>query len=136
MDSKLSLGLRVRASLRNEGRSRKGYKIQCLQMPLFWFMSFTNKIKRIKDKIFCFNVRLWPNPCTRHTLRIHGAGCNSKELHGIRMSEFPSLLLEKRATTGSLSQNLFCHLQANSEWLTILELLKWKKKTNKGVVTS
>ena len=100
-------------------------------MPLFWFVSFTNGIKR-RDKIFCFDIWLGPNPCTQHTLRIHKARFNSKELCGIRMSEVPHLLLRKWATTGPLSQNLFCHLQANGEWLTILESLKKKKENKQG----
>ena len=100
----------------------------CLQIPLFWFMSSNNKNKRIRDKIFCFDIRLGPNPCTRHTTCIHGVGCNSAELCGIRMSEFPPLFLGKQAMIGSLSQNLFCQLQAKGEWLTILESLKKKNK--------
>ena len=32
------------------------------------------------------------------------------------------------AMIGSLSRNLFCHLQANGEWLIILESLKEKRK--------
>ena len=108
-------------------------------MPLFWFSSFANRIKRIRDKTFCFDVRFRPNPCTRHTSHIHGVGCNSGELCGISISEVPHLLLRKQAMIGSLSQNPFCHLQANSEWLTILESLKKKKekkkkKTNKGTL--
>ena len=100
-------------------------------MPLFWFMSFANGIKRIRDKTFCFDIQLRLNPCTQHTSHIHGAGCNSKELHGIRMSKVPPLLLGKWATTSSLSQNLFCYLQANGKWLAILESLKKKKKKYK-----
>ena len=128
MGPKPTLGLKILASLRNEGPNRKGCKIRCLQMPLFWFISFVNGIKRIREKKFCFDVRLRPNPRTRHTSRIHGAGCNSEELCGIRMSEFLPLLLRKQATIGSLSQNLFCQLQAKGEWLTILESLKKKNK--------
>ena len=100
-------------------------------MPLFWFSSFANRIKRIRDKTFCFDVRFRPNPCTRHTSHIHGVGCNSGELCGISISEVPHLLLRKQAMIGSLSQNPFCHLQANSEWLTILESLKKKKEKKK-----
>ena len=99
-------------------------------MFLIWFVSFTNGIKRIRDKTFCFDVWLGPNPRTWHTLCIHGAGCNSEELCGIRMSEFSPLLLKKREMIGSLSQNLFCQLQSKGEWLTILESLKRKKQTN------
>ena len=109
-------------------------------MPIFWFVSFANRIKRIRDKTFCSDVRLAPNPCSRHTSCIHGAGCNSGELCGICMSEVPLLLLRKRATIGLLSQNLFCHLHANGKWLIILESLKKKKKkkkkTNTGALTS
>ena len=126
----MALGLRVRASLGNKGQSCKGYKIWCRQIPLFWFVSFTNRIKRIRDKIFCFDIWLGLNPRTRHTSCIHGMGCNSKELRVIRMSKVPHLLLKKQVTIGSLSQNLFFHLQANGEWLIILESLK-KKKENK-----
>ena len=50
----------------------------------------------------------------------------------IRMSKVPPLLLEKRAMTGLLSQNLFCHLQANGKCLTILESLKKKKGNKQG----
>ena len=98
-------------------------------MPFFWFMSSANGIKRISCKKFCFNVRLESNPRTRHTTRIHGAGCYSAEPRGIRMSKFPPLLLRKRATTSSLSQNLFCQLQVKGEWLAILESLKKEKQT-------
>ena len=104
--------------------------MRSLQMPLFWFVSFANEIKRIRYKTFCFDVRLGPNPCTQHIKCIHGAGCNSAELLGIHMSKFPPLLLRKWATIGSLSQNLFCKLQAKGEWLTILGSLK--KKNNQG----
>ena len=44
------------------------------------------------------------------------------------MSEFPPLLLKKRAMTGSLSQNLFFHLQAKGKQLTSLESVKKKNK--------
>ena len=44
------------------------------------------------------------------------------------MSEFPPLLLEKHATTSSLSHNLFCQLQTKGKWLIILESLKTKNK--------
>ena len=97
-------------------------------MPLFWFVNSTNGIKRIRDKTFCFVVRLRPNLRTWQTTCIHGTGCNPIELRGIRMSEFPPLLLRKRATTSPLSQNLFCQLQAKGEWLIILESLKRKNK--------
>ena len=101
-------------------------------MPLFWFMSSANRIKIIRDKTFCFDVWLGPNPHKWHTSRIHGASCNFEELRGIRMFEVPPLFLGKRTMTGSLSQNLLFHLQANGKWLTILDLLKKKnKKTNK-----
>ena len=82
----------------------------------------TNRIKRIRDNTFCFNIRLRLNPCTLQTR------CNSVELHGIRMSEVPPLLLGKWVRIGSLSQNLFCQLQAKGKWLTILESLKKKNK--------
>ena len=49
-------------------------------MPLFWFVSFANRFRRIRDKTFCFDVWLEPNPCTWHTSCIQGAGYNSKEL--------------------------------------------------------
>ena len=91
-------------------------------------MSSVDEIKRIRGKTFCFNVQLRPNPRTQHTKCIHRAGCNSIESRGIRMSEFPPLLLRKRATTSPLSQNLFCQLQAKGEWLIILESLKRKNK--------
>ena len=91
-------------------------------------MSFANGIKRIRDKTFCFDIWLKPNLHTWHTTRIHRARYNSAELRGIRMSEFPPLLLRKWAMIGSLSQNLFCQLQAKSKWLTILESLKKKNK--------
>ena len=70
--------------------------------------------------MFCFDVRLRPNLRTRHTSRIYGAGCNSEEFHGIRMSKFPPMLLEKRVTIGSLSQSMLCQLQVKGESLTIL----------------
>ena len=38
------------------------------------------------------------------------------------------MLLKKRATTGSLSKNLFCQLQAKGKWLTILDSLKMKNE--------
>ena len=97
-------------------------------MPLFWFMNFANVINIIKDKTFCFDVQLRPNPRTWHTTRIHMARCNSAKLREICMFKFPPLLLEKRAIAGLLSQNLFCQLQARGKWLTILESLKKKKK--------
>ena len=122
------MGLKVWASLKDRGPSLKRYKMRCLQMPLFWFVSFANEIKRIRDKTFYFDIWLEPNPCIWHTSRIYGAGCNSKKLRGICISKVLPLLLEKWATTCLLSQNLFYHLQANGEWLTILESLKKKRK--------
>ena len=101
-------------------------------MPLFWSVSFANGIKRIRDKTFYFDVRLEPNPHAWHTSCIHGAGCNSEKLRGIRRSEVSPLLLGKWAMTCSLSQKLFCHLQANGEWLTILESLKKNKENKQG----
>ena len=97
-------------------------------------MSFVDGIKRIRDKTFCFDIRLGPNPHTRHTSHIHGAGCNFGGLRGIRMSKVSPFLLEKWAMTSSLYQNLFCDLNTNGEWLTILESLRKKKKTNKGAL--
>ena len=102
--------------------NRKGYKMRCLQIH------FTNGIKRIRDKTFCFDVWLGPNPCTWHIARIHGVGCKFAESRGIRMFEFAPLLLWKWAMTSSLSQNSFYQLQAKCEWLTILESLKKKNK--------
>ena len=51
----LALGLKVWASLGNEGLIRMKYKMRCLHVPLFWFVSFTNGIKIIKDK----NILFW-----------------------------------------------------------------------------
>ena len=110
------------------GLSCKEYKMRCLQMPFFWFMSFVNGIKRTRDKTFCFNIWLEPNPCTQHRTHIHGEVCNSTELREIHMFEFPPLLLEKRATTSSLSHYLFCQLQIKGKWLIILESQKMKNK--------
>ena len=110
LDPKPTIGLRISSSLGNGGPSHKGYKMQCLLMPLFWFVRFANEIKRIRDKTFCFDIRLGPNPRTQHTKHIHGPRCNSTELCGIHMSEFPPLLLRKRKMIGSLSQNLFFQL--------------------------
>ena len=56
LGSKLALGFRIWASLDNRGPSRKGYKLRCLQMPLFWFESFVDEIKRIRDKIYFFLI--------------------------------------------------------------------------------
>ena len=127
MSLKPTLGFRISTSLGNRGLSRKGYKMLCLPMPLFLFVSSTNKIKRIRDKIFFFNVRLNPNPQTRQTTRMHGAGCNSVEFCGICKYKVPPLLLEKWAMTGLLFQNFFCQLQAKGEWLTILVTKKEKQ---------
>ena len=124
MSLKQTLGFRILASLGNGCLNRKGYKMRCLQIH------FTNGIKRIRDKTFCFDVWLGPNPCTWHIARIHGVGCKFAESRGIRMFEFAPLLLWKWAMTSSLSQNSFYQLQAKCEWLTILESLK--KKTNKA----
>ena len=44
-----------------------------------------------------------------------GQGVTREELRGIHMFKFPHLLLGKRATMGSLFQNLFCQLQAKGE---------------------
>ena len=114
------------------GSTRKGYKMSCLKMPLFWFVSSANGIKRIRDKTFWFDTRLKPNPCTRQTTHVHGVGCNSTELRGILMSEALLVLLEKRAMTASLSQKLFCQLQGKGTWLTIKESLKGKTNMANG----
>ena len=45
-----------------EARVVRGTKCGFYKYPLFWFVSFANRIKRIRDKTFCFDVRLWPNP--------------------------------------------------------------------------
>ena len=107
---KPTLGLRVLPSLGNGGLSHKWYKIRSLQMPFFWFMSSAIGIRRKRDKTFCFDVWFGPNPRTRQTTHIHGARCNSVELRGIRMFEVPQVLLEKRVTIGSISQNLVFQL--------------------------
>ena len=75
LGSKLALGHRVCTSLGNGGPIRKGYKMQCQQMPIFWFISFTNRIKRIRDKTFCFDVRSGPIHAhdTHHTYMGWGA---------------------------------------------------------------
>ena len=86
-------------------------------------MSFANEIKRIRDKTFCFDTWLRPNPCTRHTSHIHGAGCSSRELRGIRMFEVPPLLLGKWATTFAIPE--FVLPLASKWWVTK------KKKENK-----
>ena len=106
------LGSRVWALLGNEGLSRKRYKMRCLQMPFFWFMNFANKIKRIRDKTFCFDIRLELNPRIWQTIHIHGVRFNSKELWGIHTPKVPRVLLGKRATIGSLSQNLVCQFSS------------------------
>ena len=116
------LGLRVMSSLGNEGSSHKKYKMRCLQLPLFWFVSSANKIKRKRDKIFCFDVRLKPNPSIWQTTCIHGVGCNFEKLCRIRMSEVPQVLLEKWVITDSLSKSLVCQ----GKWLIILESLRRK----------
>ena len=126
-----NLGYRILTSFGNKIWVVSGTKCDVYKCPSFdsWApLSEFKRIKRIGNKIFCFNVQLRPNLCTWQTTCIHGVGCNSIELRGIHMSEFPPLLLRKRATTGSLSKNLFCQLQAKGEWLTILKSLKKKNK--------
>ena len=60
-------------------------------------------------------------------------GTTSKSCLGFRMSEFPPLLLEKRATASSLSQNLFWQLQAQ----TIKQGCSYElKQPNKSALTS
>ena len=132
MGPKLTLSLRILASLGNGGLSHKGYKMWCLQMPLFWFVNCANGIKRIRDKKICFDIRLGLNPRIWLISCIHRAGCNPKELGGICMFELPPLLLEKWAMTGLLSHNLFFQLQAKDNWLNILKSLKKKKKNKQG----
>jgi len=78
-------------------------------------MSSANGIKKIRDKKFCFDVWLGPNPHTQKTIRIHRAGCNSAKLCGICMFEVLGVLLGKRVMIGSLSKNLVCQLQAKGE---------------------
>jgi len=72
---KPTLGFRILPSLGNECLNRKGYKMRCLQMPLFWFVSYANGIKRVRHKTFCFNIRLGPNHAhgTQHTYMGRGA---------------------------------------------------------------
>ena len=72
---------------------------------------------------------------TAHVQAMHMAH-NTHTWGGVRLHRvtwdsyvrIPPLLLEKWSTTGSLSQNLFCLLQAKGEWLIILESLKKKDK--------
>ena len=54
------------------GINSKGYKIRCLQMSYFWFVSFASGIKRIRDKTFYFYIQLGPNPRTWQRTHIHG----------------------------------------------------------------
>ena len=89
LDRKSTLSLGVMLSLENWGLSHKGYKMRCLQLPFFLFVSSVNGIKWKREIFFCFDVQLKPNPCTQQTTRIHGARCNSAELNEICMSEVP-----------------------------------------------
>ena len=100
--------------------------MRCLQLPLFWFVSFTNGIKRKKDKTFCFDVQLRPNQCTWQTC-IHEARCKTQKLCGIRLSKVPRLLLEKRVTTCSQYKSLVCRL-LNKRWLTHYPKVTKKEK--------
>ena len=130
-----NLGFRILTSFGNKIWVVSGTKCDVYKCPSFdsWApLSEFKWIKRIGNKIFCFNVQLKPNPRTWQTTHIKRARCNSTELLGIHMSKFPPLLLRKWALTSSLSQNLFFQLEAKGEWLTILESFKMKKKTNKA----
>ena len=112
-------------------------------MPLFWFVNFTNRIKRIRDKTFCFNVQLGPNPHTQHTSRIHGEGCNSEELRGICMFEPTFVAWETRNNRFTISKPI---LPIASKRRVTPKVTKKEKQTrptdatinqtNKGVLTS
>ena len=119
------------SSLGNWGPSRKGYKMRCLQLPFFWFMSSAKGIKwkREKKKRFCFDIQLEPNPRIWQTTRLHGAGCNSTELHGICMSKVPQVLLGKRVTTNSLSKNLVFQFSGKRRVTHYLWVTKKEKQT-------
>ena len=137
MGHKPTLSLRISASLGNRGPSYKGYKMRYLQMPLFWFISFVIGIKRIRDKTFCFNVRLGTNPHTQHTSCIHGAGRDFAKLCGIHLFEFPPLLLGKWATIGWISRTCFANCkQKVSGSLSLKAVAHLKRKTNKGALMS
>jgi len=62
-------------------------------MPLFWFVSFTNGIKRIRDRTFCSDIHLGPNPRTWHTSRIHRAGCIFERLRQILYVQIPTFVV-------------------------------------------
>ena len=114
MGPKPTLGLRILASLGNEGSSCKRFKMRCLQMPLFWFMSFVHGIKRIRDKTFCFDIWLGPNLCTRKVT-------------------WDSYFRIATFVTWEMSNDRFTIPKpilpiANKRQLTILELLKKKKQ--------
>ena len=138
LDSKLALGLRVRVSLGNEGSSRKGYKIRCLQMPLFWFVSFANGIKRIREKTFCFDVRLGPNPRTWHTSCIHGVGwgASSKSCVGFICPKSHLCCLGNKQWLVHYPRTYFATCKQMSSDSLSYSHLKRKKKTNKGALTS
>ena len=88
-------------------------------------MSFAHGIKIIREKTFCFDVRLIHAQVHAYNTYTWGKAAESR---GIRMSKSPPLLLRNWAMMGLLSQNLFCQFQAKGEWLTILESLKKKNK--------
>ena len=102
-------------------------------MPLFWFMIFTNRIKRIRDKTFCFDIRLRPNPRTWHTSRIHGVGCNSEKLRWISYVQISTFVAQDMRSNKFALPELVLPI-VSKRWVT--HYPRVNKKKNKGALTS
>ena len=114
-----------------EARIVRGIKwgVYSCHLKIKKFVSSTTGIKRRRDKKFCFDVRLGPNPSTRQTTCIHGAWCNSEELRGIRMFEVQWVVLRKQVATSSLSKSLFCQLSSKRQVTHNPRVTKKEKQT-------
>ena len=113
-------------------------------MTLFWFVGFTNRIKIISDKTFCFDVWPEPNLWTWHTSHIHRVGCNSEELCGISYVWIPTYVAQETRNDRFVILEPILPI-ASKRWVTHYPRVTKKKKqrcsyklkqTNNGALTS
>ena len=102
-------------------------------MPFFWFASFADIIKRIRDETFCFGIWLVPNPCTWHTSCIHGVGCNSEELRGILYVWIPAFIAQEMSNNRFTIPKLVLPIASK---MRVTHYPKVTKKKNKCALTS
>ena len=113
-------------------------------MTLFWFVGFTNRIKIISDKTFCFDVWPGPNLWKWHTSHIHRVGCNSEELCGISYVWIPTYVAQETRNDRFVILESILPIASKRRVTHYPRVTKKKKQrcsyklkqTNKGALTS